>query len=250
VDAGQDAAGSGWTGRRQALLLGGGAVGGALLGAGGTRWAGRDTPAPQRDDGVTLTEPQARSRLEDGNTRFRTGRAIHPDQSAARRDDLVGGQHPVAVVIACSDSRVVPETLFDQGLGDLFVIRTAGQVLDDVALGSVQYAVQHLGVELVVMLGHSSCGAVTAAVEAVEGGDGPSGTPIDSLVEALRPAVEQARTDGAGKEDLLDAAIRINSRRGVAQLQQTPALRGTGGRVTRTVGAYYALDGGGVTWDI
>jgi carbonic anhydrase len=239
---------SGRVGRREALFLGGGAVGGALIGAGGTQLAVRDTSPERRDDSVTLTVLQARRRLEEGNARFRDGKSEHPDQSTDRRGELTDGQSPFAVVIACSDSRVIPETLFDQGLGDLFVIRTAGQVLDDVALGSIQYAVEHLGVELVIMLGHTSCGAVTAAVEAVESGAEDSGTPIDSLIEAIRPAVVQARATGAEGDRLLHDAILVNIDRGVAQLRGTPSLRGTEGRTTQVVGARYRLDDGGVDW--
>ena len=146
----------------------------------------------------------ALARLMEGNARFVAGRPIHPHDDPARRRELGAGQHPFAAILACADSRVVPELIFDQGLGDLFVIRVAGNLLDDAILGSLEYAVGHLGVELVCVLGHSNCGAVGAALSGDETND-----HIDSLVRAIRPAVEHARAAGG---DLLDGAVRANAR--------------------------------------
>ena len=115
-----------------------------------------------------ITGEQALQKLMEGNARYASGNTSHPDQSMERRYELVAGQHPFAVIVGCSDSRIAPELIFDQGLGDIFVIRAAGQVLDDVAIGSIEYAVEHLGVPLVVVLGHDSCGAVTATLEGGE----------------------------------------------------------------------------------
>ena len=107
------------------------------------------------------------SRLLQGNRRFAEGAAEHPWQDRETRERLLDGQHPDAAVLSCSDSRVPPEIVFDQGLGDLFDIRTAGEVLDDAVVASLEYAVEHLGVSLIVVLGHEGCGAVKAAVDGV-----------------------------------------------------------------------------------
>ncbi len=151
-----------------------------------------------------ITGEQALQKLMEGNARYASGNASHPDQSMQRRSELIAGQHPFAVIIGCSDSRIPPEVIFDQGLGDIFVIRTAGQVMDNVSIGSIEYAVEHLGVPLVVVLGHDSCGAVTAATE---GGEVPG--HLDSLVNFILPAVEQAREMGNSSE-LLNNSIDNN----------------------------------------
>lgn len=241
-----------WTGeslphRRKALFLGGGALAGVLLGGGGAFMAGRESPPPQRDDAVVLTADQARERLQSGNARYRAGTPQHPDQGLDRRQALKKGQYPFAVVLACADSRVSPEILFDQGLGDLFVVRTAGQVVDDVAMGSMQYAVEHLDIGLVVVLGHSSCGAVTATIAAAEKG-GSTGTPIDSLVAGILPAVAEARKHGVQGEELLDTAVRINVERGVAQLKKAQAVGAARGHDVEVRGAHYSLGSGAVDW--
>ncbi len=142
-------------------------------------------------------------KLLDGNKRFASSRAKHPRQGQRRRQEAVKGQKPFAVVVGCSDSRIPPEILFDQGIGDLFIIRVAGNIVDDVALGSVEYAVDHLGVELVVVLGHGACGAVTATASG-----GEAHGHIANIVNLIVPAVEQAK----GQEgDLIDNAIRANA---------------------------------------
>ena len=107
----------------------------------------------------------ALAKLIAGNRRYVQHRQQYPDQSLPHRKELVSGQHPFAVILGCADSRVPPELLFDQGLGDLFVIRVAGNLVDDVVLGSIEYAVEHLGTKLIMVLGHEKCGAVSAAVE-------------------------------------------------------------------------------------
>lgn len=130
----------------------------------------------------------ALGRLKDGNTRFVKEQMKHPHQNKAHRMKLVNGQHPFAVVICCSDSRVAPEVIFDQGLGDIFVIRNAGNVLDEHVLGSIEYAVHHLGVNLVIVLGHESCGAVGAAMK--EDKELPE---IESIKESILPAVKKCK---------------------------------------------------------
>jgi carbonic anhydrase len=242
-----DSIGNALPGRREALFLGSGALAGVLLGGCGAYVAGREPPSPQRDDAVTLTADQVRERLQAGNVRYRAGTPQYPDQDVNRRRALEKGQYPFAVILACADSRVSPEILFDQGLGDLFVVRTAGQVVDDVAMGSMQYAVEHLDVNLVVVLGHSSCGAVTATLGAVKSGKS-TGTPIDSLVTGIRPAVEEARRRDVEGEELLDVAVRINVERGVARLKKAPAVGATRSHEVEVLGAHYDLGSGGVEW--
>jgi len=149
-----------------------------------------------------MNSDQALQELLAGNQRYVAGQLAHPHQTVERRDEVTQGQHPFACVVTCSDSRVPPELIFDQGLGDLFVVRVAGNIVDDVVLGSIEYAGERLGTPLVMVLGHSQCGAVTAAVK---GGVAPG--HIGRLTEALRPAVERAKSRGG---DLVDNAIRVN----------------------------------------
>ncbi len=195
-----------------------------------------------------LSATQALTTLVDGNRRYAAGHPMYPHQTTDRRAELVTGQQPFAVIITCSDSRVPPEIIFDCGLGDLFVIRVAGNVLDDVVLGSVEYAAEHLGVGLVVVLGHSRCGAVTAAVQ---GGHVPG--HISALTERLRPAVERALTSGEGVIDaaidaIADGAITVNIQLSVAELrvsQPTLAQLIAEGKLL-VIGARYELETGQV----
>ncbi|MGI5480108.1 carbonic anhydrase [Streptomyces lavendofoliae] len=146
--------------------------------------------------------------LMSGNKRFVAGTPEHPNQDAARRAELAPGQNPFAVVLGCSDSRLAAEIIFDQGLGDLFVVRTAGHVLGAEVLGSVEYATSVLGARLVVVLGHDSCGAVAAARAAVEEGFAAGGFVRD-VVERVTPSVLAARTAGLTSDgDIVDEHIR------------------------------------------
>ncbi|MCA4133560.1 carbonic anhydrase [Arthrobacter sp. M4] len=135
-----------------------------------------------------LTPALAWRRLRDGNERFISGKSLHPNQDASRRSSLVEGQNPFAVIFGCSDSRLAAEIIFDLGLGDAFVVRTAGQVIDDAVLGSLEYSISELHVPLIVILGHDSCGAVSATKNAVEAGAMPTGF-IRDLVERITPSV-------------------------------------------------------------
>ena len=189
---------------------------------------------------ATVTADEALARLKAGNERFVTGKVIHPNEGADRRAEVAKGQSPFAIIVGCSDSRVGPEVVFDQGLGDIFVIRTAGNVVDDVALGSIEYAADHLGAPLILVLGHTRCGAVSAAVA---GGHAPG--HVASVVEKIKPAVDETK----GKPgDALDNAVRANVRHVVTQLRNTaPILSGLvkSGKL-RVVGACYDLDTGRV----
>lgn len=134
--------------------------------------------------------------LKKGNYRFSSDTAKHPHQDKLRRAKLIVGQKPFAIVVTCSDARIVPELIFDQGLGDLFVIRNAGNDLDEHVLGSVDYAITHLGVNLVIVLGHESCGAVAAAMQ------GKTGNPeIDSLITSIQPAIDKCKTENKYRVD-------------------------------------------------
>ncbi len=131
----------------------------------------------------------ALKKLMEGNHRFASHHMRHPDETLARRISLArNGQHPFAVVLSCSDSRIPPEIVFDQGLGDLFVVRVAGNISDDAVIGSIEYAAGHLGIPLLVVLGHENCGAVHAAIDNQKEGH------LAALVEAILPAVEKVRS--------------------------------------------------------
>ncbi|MCT2006352.1 carbonic anhydrase [Micrococcus lylae] len=153
------------------------------------------TPTPQSPSEPRLTPGEVYRMLEAGNDRFVAGTPGHPNQGAEYRSSLTSGQHPKAVIFGCADSRLAAEIIFDVGLGDVFVIRTAGQVIDDAVLGSLEYSVDVLDIPLVVVLGHDSCGAVTAAVESYETGRMPPGF-IRSLVERITPSVLAAQRKG------------------------------------------------------
>ncbi|MHB1289497.1 carbonic anhydrase [Georgenia sp.] len=140
-------------------------------------------PAPH-----TLTPAEAWQRLQAGNTRFVEDRMEHPSQGAGRRAELATDQHPYAVLFGCSDSRVAAEIIFDQGLGDLFVVRTAGHVLDTTVIGSIEYGVELLDAPLVVVLGHDHCGAVGAATEALLTGKMPSGF-VRAIADRVIPSL-------------------------------------------------------------
>jgi len=142
--------------------------------------------------------------LKEGNERFVAGKPAHPSQSVEHRASLAEGQRPIAVVFGCADSRVAAEIIFDQGLGDMFVVRTAGHVIDSAVLGSIEYAVAVLEVPLIVVLGHDSCGAVQATLEALDSGVIPRGFLRD-LVERVTPSVLTGRREGLSQVDEIEA---------------------------------------------
>ncbi|WP_026551474.1 carbonic anhydrase [Arthrobacter sp. H20] len=142
-----------------------------------------------------LPPAQAWLRLREGNLRFVSGQSSHPNQDALHRASLVNTQHPFAVIFGCSDSRLAAEIIFDLGLGDVFVVRTAGQVIDDAVLGSLEFSVSVLNVPLIVVLGHDRCGAVSATIDAIDSGVMPVGFLRD-LVERITPSVLTSRRNG------------------------------------------------------
>ncbi|TPG31165.1 carbonic anhydrase [Mycolicibacterium hodleri] len=142
--------------------------------------------------------------LSEGNDRFVAGSPEHPSQSIEHRASLAEGQKPTAVVFGCADSRVAAEIIFDQGLGNMFVVRTAGHVLDSAVLGSIEYAVTVLHVPLIVVLGHDSCGAVKATLAALDEGAVPGGYVLD-IVERVTPSILLGRKEGLTRVDEFEA---------------------------------------------
>jgi carbonic anhydrase len=188
------------------------------------------------------TADAALAELKAGNERHAAKHYEHPHETAERQKELASGQHPHASVLACADSRVPPEIVFDKGLGDLFVIRVAGNVAGDDELASLEYAAEHLSVPLIVVLGHQKCGGVTAAVQ---GGEAPGHLP--ALMKLLQPAVEKTK---AAPGDAVANAVRANVEIVVGQLRASkPLLAGlaSAGKM-KVVGGVYSLDTGRVDW--
>ncbi len=185
------------------------------------------------------------AKLLEGNARFEAGQSKHPHEASRWRKTLEEGQHPFAVVLGCSDSRVPPELIFDQGLGDLFVIRVAGNVVDTDVTASVEYAVDHLRTHLILVMGHSDCGAVTATLDHL---GTPDGEPADvlSLLYRIEPAVIGIPEDLPRNERIKQAVSR-NVQLAVRRLSRVPDVRRRilSGRV-KIVGAVYDIHSGKV----
>jgi carbonic anhydrase len=225
---------------------------------------------PAHPDQPIVRPAEAISRLKEGNGRFTAGNPQHPHESAderkymatnsyenadtiplgmtpeeaaKRRAELAKSQHPFAIILSCSDSRVPPEIVFDEGLGDLFIVRVAGNVLNDEGLGSIEYGVEVLDARLIVVLGHQSCGAVDAAMKTIAA-KGKAPGHIQSLVTALKPVVE------ATPKGDLDTMIKANVKHVADALRSSkPILKAEvdSGEV-QVVGGYYTLDTGAVTF--
>jgi carbonic anhydrase len=198
----------------------------------GTAPAWPDLPAPAQESLDALLA---------GNTRFRRGESRQPMASLSLREELIAGQRPGAALFGCVDSRVPAEAVLDQGLGDLFTIRTAGHVVDAAVLGSLEFGVFELQIPLIVVLGHERCGAVNASIETIEAGESAP-SAIGALVEAIRPSVDETRdiTDHAAR---LDATIARHTAVTVAELtMRSPLLRDAieAGKLS-IVGARYSL---------
>jgi carbonic anhydrase len=198
---------------------------------------------PAHSDQPSVAPAEAISKLKEGNARYTSGSLQHPGQTADRRTELARTQHPFAAILSCSDSRVPPEVVFDQGLGDLFIVRVAGNVINDEGLGSLEYTVDHLGTRLILVLGHQRCGAVDAARETIAA-KGKAPGHIQSLVTAIKPAVE------ATAKDDLETTIKANVKNVVQALRSsTPILKAEvdSGKI-QVIGGYYSLDTGAVTF--
>jgi carbonic anhydrase len=236
--------------RRVALRLGLLAGVGAVAAACGSKTddgtgVGQAPSSPAASEPTVTNPDQALERIKAGAERFASGGVHRPDQDTTYRATLAAGQHPFACVLSCVDSRVPPEIVFDQGLGDLFVTRTAGQVVDHAVLGSIQYGVAELKIPLLVVLGHEKCGAVKATLEAVEKNAPAGGTDIDVLVAAIKPAVQKAEADKS--TDMLDASVRNNVGNIVTDLGTKAVLGAAVAAGTlKIVGARYDLDTGEV----
>lgn len=225
--------------RRSILRWGTWGTLGAIAGIGG--WFNVTTAARAESSTESpLTPDEAFQRLMDGNQRFVERRPIYPDQTVERLQAIAQGQHPFATILSCADSRVPAELLFDQGFGDLFDVRVAGNIVTPEILGSVEYAVEHLAAPLLMVLGHERCGAVTAAVN-----PGEFLGSIGTFVEAILPAVERVE-DQPG--DPVDNAVISNVYYQMEQLQRSPlvAERLESGQL-KLVGGRYDLDTGTVT---
>ncbi len=182
--------------------------------------------------------------LKQGNERFVGDTSMHPSQGIADRAKLVGGQHPTAVIFGCGDSRVAAEIIFDQGLGDMFVVRTAGHVIDSAVLGSIEYAVGILNVPLIVVLGHDSCGAVAATLNALDKGEIPGGF-IRDIVERVAPSILVGRTEGLTTIDELESRHVEETGKLLMERSRIIADKVENGTCA-IVGVTYALDDGGV----
>jgi carbonic anhydrase len=199
------------------------------------------------ETGSSITSDEALNKLLDGNRNFLANQlTIKETSGPATRQALAAGQKPYAIILSCSDSRVPPEIIFDKGLGEIFVIRVAGNIPDPIVLGSIEYAAEHFGSPLIMVLGHKRCGAVTAAVDAK---GRPHGN-IGAIIKTITPAVQQARKDAgsASHSDLVELAINDNVKL-VAKnlLKQSPVIRSLAeaGKV-KIVNAKYDLDDGKV----
>ncbi|MFQ6394556.1 carbonic anhydrase [Nocardia sp. KC 131] len=180
--------------------------------------------------------------LREGNERFVHGNLLHPSQGAVDRAKLVSGQHPSAILFGCGDSRVAAELIFDQGLGDMFVVRTAGHVVDSSVLGSIEYGVQVLNVPLIVVLGHDSCGAVKATLEALDGGEVPGGF-IRSVVERIMPSILIGRREGLSTVDEMEARHVVETSRLLMQRSMIISQRVATGECAIACVTYKLVDG-------
>jgi len=229
-----------------------------------------DAADPAHSDQPIVPPTDAISRLKEGNARFTAGNVQHPhessddrsymaknsyenagmislgmtaEQAAKRRAELIKSQHPFAIILSCSDSRVPPELVFDEGLGDLFIVRVAGNVLNDEGLGSIEYGVDVLGARLILVLGHQSCGAVDAAMKTVAA-KGKAPGHIQSLVTAIKPVVNS--TPKADLETMIKANVKhvVDALRSSTPVLKTKVDSGD----VQVIGGYYTLDTGAVTF--
>jgi carbonic anhydrase len=228
-----------WTRR---LLLGAAGASRLLSAAIGS---GEHTVSAGESGTKPATADQALEALRAGNRRFAEQKPIHAHQAADWRAHLTSGQQPIATILACSDSRVPPELVFDQGFGDLFVIRVAGNIIDNDVVGSIEYAMRHLQTHLVVVMGHQGCGAVTAALQAIDG-RGSEPKYIARLLKHITPGIK-ALDPGLSGEARLSAAVEANVKASMGLLSVIPEGREVFAKKEfRLVGAVYELGSGRV----
>jgi carbonic anhydrase len=180
--------------------------------------------------------------LKEGNERFVAGTPAHPSQSIDHRSALADGQRPTAVVFGCADSRVAAEIIFDQGLGDMFVVRTAGHVIDSAVLGSIEYGVNVLNVPLIVILGHDNCGAVKATLTALDDGVMPGGH-IKDVVEMVTPSVLLGRCDGLTRVDEFEARHVVETGAQLIARSSSIASKIAKGELAIVGATYHLADG-------
>jgi carbonic anhydrase len=185
---------------------------------------------------VCQTPQDALDKLMEGNKRYTQDKLLYPDLSNARRQALTSKQQPFAVILGCSDSRVPPELIFDQGLGDLFVVRLAGNVVTPVVFDSIEYAAKYLGASIILVLGHENCGAIKAVYDGVT-------LDIEALAAQISPAIEECKK----KKAPVNECVRANVRYIVEALQSYPAIKKLiEQKQVQIVGAYYSLESGAV----
>lgn len=191
---------------------------------------------------LIATPQQAWERLLEGNERFVANTSSHPRQDAARRAELVSGQHPFAAILGCGDSRLAAEIIFDLGLGDAFVVRTAGQVLDDAVLGSLEYSASELEIPLIMVLGHDSCGAVTATRNSLISGTMPPGF-IRNLVEGILPSVISPNLPD---DATINEMVIEHTRQTAARIAEQSAIirEAVEGGTVAVIGVFYHLADG------
>jgi carbonic anhydrase len=196
---------------------------------------------------AAVSSDEALQFLIEGNKRYVANKALSPDISYARRKNLsTYGQKPFAIILSCSDSRVPPELVFNQGLGDLFVVRNAGNVVDPVALGSIEYGAEHLKAPLIVVLGHEKCGAVKAAMEGAEASEA-----ITAIMDKIKPSYEKVKASTQNADELYDKTIDENIRASIAAISKSPVIQKLSKeQKIDIVGAKYHMDTGKVTFDI
>ena len=188
-----------------------------------------------------ISADEALKKLIKGNERFVELKEQHPDSDKQRRKEMLKGQHPFVVILSCSDSRVPPELIFDQGLGDIFEIRNAGNVLNEHVIGSIEYAVMHCGVKLIVIMGHQDCGAIAATLSGVS-----ETKYIKALEDSIKPAVEDCKKQG--KEINSDNVVKAHVMQDINELlsQDNELVKYMKKNNVKIVPAYYHLDTGKV----
>ena len=193
-----------------------------------------------------VSSVDAKKLLEAGNARFVENKALDDDISKSKLKDLaINGQKPFAVIVSCSDSRVPPQNIFDQGLGDLFEIRNAGNVIDDITLGSIEYGVEHANAPLIVVLGHENCGAIKAAVDG-----GKSSNNISAILDKIKPSFDKVKGSTTNKNEIYEKCADENIKNTISAIKSSPEIKKLEKEKKVTViGAKYHIETGKVTFD-
>ena len=229
-------------------------VGAVVLGGGlaACSTTSRDSAAAvhgQTESTEGLTADQALAKLQEGNARFTAMKEVEPNLSTERLVAVSKGQHPFAAVLGCVDSRVPPELVFDRGLGDLFDARVAGAIAENGVIGSIEFGVEEFGIPLVVVMGHSSCGAVKATVKAVDSGNTTMPGKIGAVAAPIIPAYKAVKAKGVTGDAIIPAVVEEVVRESMAVLEESPVLKEkieTG--AVKVVGAVYDLPTGKVNF--